>query len=140
MINPFAGPNDALWGSFLIKTESGITIFVSGDLAYFERFRELGSEFQIDLAIFNLGAYEPRWFMAGSHVNPSETAKAFLELNARHLMVVHWGTFHLGDEPVHLPPVDIRREMEALGNLHRLIHLDHGQTLFYDASKSVNIV
>jgi L-ascorbate metabolism protein UlaG (beta-lactamase superfamily) len=139
MRNPFVGPNDSLWGSFLIRTESGITVFVSGDLAYFDRFGELGEEFRIDLAIFNLGAYEPRWFMAGSHLNPQEAAKAFRELKARHLMVVHWGTFQLGDEPVHFPPLDIMREMEAQGMADRLIHLDHGQTLFYDESKNIRI-
>jgi N-acyl-phosphatidylethanolamine-hydrolysing phospholipase D len=139
MRNPFVGPNDSLWGSFLIRTDSGITIFVSGDLAYFDRFGELGEEFSIDLAIFNLGAYEPRWFMAGSHLNPQEAAKSFRALKAKHLMVVHWGTFRLGDEPVHFPPLDIKSEMEAQGMLDRLIHLDHGQTLFYDGLKNIRI-
>ncbi len=139
MRNPFVGPNTSLWGSFLVRTESGINLFISGDLAYFDRFGEIGKEFPIDLAIFNLGAYEPRWFMAGSHINPRETAKAFRELNAKHLMVVHWGTFQLGDEPVHFPPLDIKREMEAQGMLHRLIHVDHGQTIFYDASKNIRV-
>jgi L-ascorbate metabolism protein UlaG (beta-lactamase superfamily) len=139
MRNPLTGPNDSLWGSFLIKTASGITIYISGDLAHFDRFSELGREFEIDLAIFNLGAYEPRWFMAGSHVNPAETAEAFMELGAKHLMIVHWGTFRLGDEPVHFPPLHIREEMERRGVLHRLIHLDHGRTLFYDASKNFRV-
>ena len=82
----------------------------------------------------NLGACEPRWFMAGPHINPAETAKAFLELNAKHLLIVHWGSFRLGDEPVHYPPLEMRREMEERGMLDRLIHLDHGQTLLYDGS------
>jgi N-acyl-phosphatidylethanolamine-hydrolysing phospholipase D len=140
MRNPLKGPNDSLWGSFLIRTASGVTIYVSGDTAYFDRFRELGREYPIDLAIFNLGAYEPRWFMAGSHINPEETAKAFAELNARHLLVVHWGSFRLGDEPVHFPPRDIRREMEKRGIVDRLIHLDHGQSLFYDESKQIQVI
>ena len=48
MRNPFVGPNKSLWGSFLIKTASGPTIFVSGDSAYFKGFREIGREFSID--------------------------------------------------------------------------------------------
>jgi L-ascorbate metabolism protein UlaG (beta-lactamase superfamily) len=138
--NPLKGPNDSLWGSFLIKTASGMNIYVTGDTAYFDRFKELGKECSIDLAIFNLGAYEPRWFMAGSHINPEETAKAFTELNARHLLIVHWGSFRLGDEPIHFPPHDIKREMEKHGILDRLIHLDHGQTLFYDGSKEMHVM
>ncbi|MCJ7593310.1 MAG: MBL fold metallo-hydrolase [Desulfobacterales bacterium] len=140
MRNPLVGPNDSLWGSFLIKCASGMNIFVSGDTAYFDCFAELGKEFPIDLAIFNLGAYEPRWFMAGSHINPSETAEAFLELKAKHLLIVHWGTFRLGDEPVHFPPLEMKREMEGRGMLDRLIHLDHGRTLFYDGSGGMKIL
>jgi L-ascorbate metabolism protein UlaG (beta-lactamase superfamily) len=130
MRNPLEGPNTSLWGSYLLRTASGPTIYVSGDTAYFDRFREIGQEFSIDLAIINLGAYEPRWFMAGSHINPSETVKAFKELGAARLMVVHWGTFRLGDEPVHFPPIDLQREMEKEGILDRLVYLNHGETLF----------
>jgi N-acyl-phosphatidylethanolamine-hydrolysing phospholipase D len=128
MRNPLVGPNRALWGSFLVKGASGFNVFISGDTAYFDRFKEIGKTFPIDLAIFNLGAYEPRWFMASSHLNPAETVKAFMELNAKKLMIVHWGTFRLGDEPVHFPPLDIKREMKRQGLLDRLVHLNHGET------------
>ncbi|MEW6077415.1 MAG: MBL fold metallo-hydrolase [Thermodesulfobacteriota bacterium] len=131
MRNPLTGPNDALWGSYLIKGAGGITIFISGDLAWFDHFAEIRQVGDIDLAIFNLGAYEPRWFMKESHINPVETVRAFRELRARHLMVVHWGTFRLGDEPVHFPPRDIFSEMEKQGLSDRLMRLNHGQTLFY---------
>ena len=132
MRNPVTGPNRSLWGSFLIKTRSGKTIFIGGDAAYFDGFREIGKEFSIDLAILNLGAYEPRWFMKSSHMNPAEAVKAFQDLRAENLLIVHWGTFRLGDEPVHFPPIDIARELEKQGLSDRLVHLNHGQTLFYD--------
>jgi len=135
MRNPLVGPNRSLWGSFLIKTGGGLTIFVSGDSAYFKGFREIGREFSIDLAIMNLGAYEPRWFMASSHMNPPEVVQAFLELGADHLVIAHWGSFRLGDEPVHFPPQDIGREMQKQGLSHRLLRLNHGQTLFFDKFK-----
>jgi len=130
MRNPLIGPNRSLWGSYLFRTASGPNIFISGDTAYFDRFGEIGQEFSIDLAIINLGAYEPRWFMAGSHINPAETVQAFKELGADRLLIVHWGTFRLGDEPVHFPPIDLKREMERAGLLDRLVHLDHGETFF----------
>ena len=130
MRNPITGPNTALWGSYLIRSASGRTIYLSGDTAYFDRFAEIGQRYPIDLAIFNLGAYEPRWFMKSSHINPRETVKAFQELGAKQLMVVHWGTFRLGDEPVFLPPLDIRKEMDKAGLLHKLVVLNHGQTSF----------
>ena len=130
MRNPIEGPNTSLWGSYLLRTASGHTIYLSGDTAYFDRFREIGEEFSIDLAIINLGAYEPRWFMAGSHMNPAETVRAFRELNATKLLIAHWGTFRLGDEPVHFPPIELNEEMRKQGLVDRLVHLEHGQTLF----------
>ena len=134
MRNPLEGPNTALWGSYLIRTRSGATILVAGDSAYFDGFEQLGQMYDIDLAIFNLGAYEPRWFMAQSHMNPAETVRAFLELGAKEMMVVHWGTYRLGDEPVHFPAEEIRREMAACGLSDRLIEIRHGQTLRYGRS------
>jgi L-ascorbate metabolism protein UlaG (beta-lactamase superfamily) len=130
MRNPLEGPNRSLWGSYILRTKTGPTIFISGDTAYFDRFQEIGREFSIDLAIINLGAYEPRWFMAGSHINPSETVQAFKELGAAQLLVIHWGTFRLGDEPVYFPPIDMKKEMEKEGLSDRLVHLNHGETLF----------
>jgi len=130
MRNPLKGPDRALWGSYLIRSASGPTIYVSGDTAYFDRFAEIGREFDIDLAIFNLGAYEPRWIMAGNHMNPAETVRAFADLGAARMMIVHWGSFRLGDDPVHFPPLDIRREMEREGLSNRLVDVKHGETLF----------
>ncbi len=129
MRNPLTGPNLALWGSYLIRTRSGHTIYVSGDTAYFDGFEQIGREFDIDLAVFNLGAYEPRWFMAPSHMDPQETVRAFQELGARKLAVMHWGSFRLGDEPVHLPPIHLRAEMARAGLLDRLVNWNHGDTI-----------
>jgi len=135
MRNPLIGPNRSLWGSFLLKTKSGATIFISGDTGYFGGFREIGEEFSIDLAIFNLSAYEPRWFMAASHMNPRETVRAFQELRAKQLLIVHWGTFRLGDEPVYFPPVQLKQELDREGLSDRLLELDHGRTLSYERNR-----
>ena len=131
MRNPLVGPNTGLWGSYLIRTRSGATIYISGDTGYFDGFAEIGELYDIDLAIFNLGAYEPRWFMAPSHMNPEETYQAFRELGARHLLLAHWGTFRLGDEPVHFPPRDMLTVMEMHGAASQMFALSHGGTLVY---------
>ncbi len=130
MRNPVEGPNRSLWGSYIFKTAAGKTIYISGDTAYFDGFREIGRQFDIDLAIMNLGAYEPRWFMAPSHMNPRETVAAFQQLNAKKLMIAHWGSFQLGDEPVHFPPMDLRRELERENLLSRWIDIRQGDTIF----------
>jgi N-acyl-phosphatidylethanolamine-hydrolysing phospholipase D len=56
--------------------------------------------------------------------------RAFKELGAERLMVVHWGTFRLGDEPVYLPPIGLQQELKKEGLLSRLVSLEHGKTLF----------
>jgi L-ascorbate metabolism protein UlaG (beta-lactamase superfamily) len=130
MRNPIVGPNTSLWGSYLIKTASGHTIYHSGDTAWFDGFDQIGNEFDIDLAIINLGAYEPRWFMAPSHMNPAETVAALKLLRARKLIITHWGTFQLGDEPVHFPPLHLKRELEKQGLLDRWVDIRHGETYY----------
>ena len=131
MRNPVVGPNRSLWGGYLIKTAGGPVIYVSGDSAYFDGFEQLADDFDIDLAIFNMGAYAPRWFMAPSHMNPAETVQAFEEIKAGRLMITHWGTFQLGDEPVHFPPQDLRKALDEKGLSSRWIDLMHGQTHFF---------
>jgi N-acyl-phosphatidylethanolamine-hydrolysing phospholipase D len=130
--NPFRGPNRSLWGGYMIETSTGHTIYVTGDSGYFDGFSEIGQDFDIDLVVINLGAYEPRWFMASSHMNPKEAIMAFKELNADRMMIVHWGTFRLGDEPIHFPPKDLKRELKKEGIVDRLVDIRHGETFFLE--------
>jgi L-ascorbate metabolism protein UlaG (beta-lactamase superfamily) len=130
MRNPLVGPNRSLWGSYLLRTASGTTIYISGDTAYYDGFRAIGEMVDIDIAIICVGAYEPRWFMKGSHMNPAETVQAFQELGAKQLLLTHWGTFRLGDEPVFLPPIQVKEEMKKAGLSDRLIDITHGETFF----------
>jgi len=132
MRNPFTGPNTALWGGYLLRSAGGRTIYVSGDTGYFDGFADIGREADIDLAIVNLGAYAPRWFMARSHMDPAQAVQAFKDLGAKRLLAVHWGAFRLGDEPVYLPPVELAKEMAKAGLSDRLVHLAPGETLFLD--------
>jgi N-acyl-phosphatidylethanolamine-hydrolysing phospholipase D len=132
MRNPFRGPNRSLWGGYIIETSTGHTIYVTGDSGYFDGFSEIGQDYDIDLVVIYLGAYEPRWFMASSHMNPPEAVRAFKELGAKKMMIVHWGTFRLGDEPVHFPPNDVKRELKKEGLSHRFVDIRHGETFFLD--------
>ncbi|HKI49127.1 MAG TPA: MBL fold metallo-hydrolase, partial [Desulfobacteria bacterium] len=131
--NPLTGPNKNLWGSYLIRTKTGPTIFISGDTAYFKGFKEIGKRYGIDLAILNVGAYEPRWFMKQSHMNPAEAVQAAKDLKAKKILIVHWGTFRLGDEPVHVPPEDVRRELQKVNMTDRLLNIKHGDTLYFES-------
>ena len=130
MRNPFQGPNHSLWGGYMVETSEGLTIYITGDSGYFDGFSEIGQDYDIDLVVINLGAYEPRWFMAPSHMNPKEAVRAFKELDAKKMMIVHWGTFRLGDEPIHFPPNDVKKELKNEGLSDRLVDIRHGETFF----------
>ena len=79
--------------------------YFAGDSGTFHGFREIGRRSApLDVALLPIGAYEPRWFMRFQHMDPPEAWRAFLDLGARFLLPMHWGTFDLTDEPVDLAP------------------------------------
>ena len=96
----------ALWCGFVLDTPSG-RIYCAGDTAYqdgkiFSEIRNrCGSPL---LAILPIGAYTPRWFMSTQHTDPAEALQIAIDLGARHLLGIHWGTFPLTDEPWDEPP------------------------------------
>jgi len=107
--------NRSLWGGFVIEA-GGLSVYHSGDTAYFDGFAEIGRRFpRIDAALLPIGAYDPRWFMSKQHMDPREALDAFRDLGARTLVAMHWGTFKLTDEPLDEPPALFRREAEARG-------------------------
>ena len=102
--------NETLWGGFVIEGR-GARIYHAGDTAYFEGFREIGARFPgIDAALLPIGAYDPAWFMERQHMNPEQAVQAYVDLGARKLVAMHWGTFKLTDEPLDEPPRRLREE------------------------------
>jgi N-acyl-phosphatidylethanolamine-hydrolysing phospholipase D len=99
-----ASRNTTLWCSWLLDSGRRRYYF-AGDTGYFPGFAEIGRRFApIDVALLPIGAYEPRWFMAYPHLDPAEAYRAFLDLGARWLVPMHWGTFDLTNEPIDLAP------------------------------------
>jgi L-ascorbate metabolism protein UlaG (beta-lactamase superfamily) len=94
------------FGGFVIAAD-GRTIFHCGDSAYFDGFTEIGRRFNIDIALLPIGAYDPP---SGRevHMNPEEAVQAFLELRAKLLVPMHYGSFRLGYEPIDEPPARLR--------------------------------
>jgi hypothetical protein len=43
-----------------------------GDSVYFGGLKEIGSVFDINLVVINLGSYGQRWMMAENHLSPEE--------------------------------------------------------------------
>jgi L-ascorbate metabolism protein UlaG (beta-lactamase superfamily) len=95
--------NKTLWGGFLVRAGER-TVYFAGDTAYPGPFVEVAKRSdKIDLALLPFAAYEPRWFMRVSHMNPEEAVRAHLELGGPFTLGMHFGTFQLTDEPIDEP-------------------------------------
>lgn len=120
--------NKRLWGGFYIQTE-GKRLYFMGDSGYGPHFKlieeTLGSP---DYALMGVGAFRPIWFMHPAHTSPSDAGQAFLEMNGKHFIPMHFGTFDLSDEPL-LEPLDILKSSPELVD-NRMIDPVIGKNLF----------
>ena len=122
--------NMALWASFVIETPAGRIYFVAdsgyGEGRYFRSARERYGPFK--LAILPIGAYEPRWFMGGHHMNPEEAVRALIDCGAEIALAHHHGTFQLTDEPIDAPRLALSDALNAAGiSTERFTALRAGQ-------------
>ncbi|AZN39994.1 MBL fold metallo-hydrolase [Paenibacillus albus] len=130
--------NSSHWGGYVIERANEPTFYFAGDSGYFEGFKEIGSRFQIDVALMPIGAYDPEWFMGPQHVTPEEALQAFLDVRARVFVPMHYGSYRLADDT----------PKEALDRLHAehrrlklpsetLMIMPHGETKTFKSADSV---
>jgi len=90
--------NRTLWLSFLLETEGG-PVYFAADSGWGGHFADIGERYgPLRLALLPIGAYLPRWFMRGVHIDPDEAVRAHLALRARLSVAIHFGTFELGGD------------------------------------------
>ena len=91
VFNPKAGPTDAerAYGGnpagFVIMITGGPTIYHSGDTAYFKDMETIGEQYQIDLALLNIGGH--------FGMEPRMAARAAQSVRARLAVPQHYATF-----------------------------------------------
>lgn len=107
--------NQSLFGGWILESGSR-KVYHSGDTGYFRGFQEIGDRFRrLDVACLPIGAYLPPWIMRDVHTNPEEAGQAFLDVRARRMLPIHWGTFRLSDEAMDEPPRLLRAFLAARG-------------------------
>ena len=110
--------NKSLWGGWYIQYLD-YALYHAGDTGYSEDFKntknKLGSP---KYAFIPIGAYDPEWFMAASHVNPEEALQIMIDLEAEHAFGMHWGTFVLTDEDTLEPPQRLKKAINDKGNIN----------------------
>lgn len=95
--------NTTLWGSWMIES-AGFKIYFAGDTAYAGHFEKIGKKFEcIDIALLPIGPINPRKLIDEAHTCPAQAVKGFLDLNAKHLIPMHWGTFQSAYESFSAP-------------------------------------
>lgn len=99
--------NRDLWGGFYLKSqlESQNSIYYVADSGLHSGFFSgLAEKYGAPgIAIIPIGAYEPRWFMKYSHMNPDEAVQVHSVMGARKSMGFHFETFQLTDEAFDAP-------------------------------------
>jgi N-acyl-phosphatidylethanolamine-hydrolysing phospholipase D len=106
----------ALWASWAVTSRER-RFYFAGDAGFSEDFARIGAALgPFDLAALPIGAYLPVKMMRPWHLNPEEAVQAGIDLRARRLVGIHFGTFDLSDEPLDEPP----RRFRAAGEAERL--------------------
>jgi L-ascorbate metabolism protein UlaG (beta-lactamase superfamily) len=119
-------PDNRGYTGFLVEHPDG-TLFFPGDTAYFPGFREYGAQYDIDVALLPIGAYSPPAFRR-VHMNPEDALATLVDLRARHMVPIHWGTFVISYEPTD-EPVRWLHELAAERRLtERVAVLRHGES------------
>ena len=104
--------NKSLWGGWYINFND-YGMYHAGDTGYSKDFIDtrlkLGAP---KYAFIPIGAYDPEWFMAESHVNPEDAVQIMIDLEAEKAFGMHWGTFALTDEDTLEPPTRLNDSLE----------------------------
>ncbi|HSC83792.1 MAG TPA: MBL fold metallo-hydrolase, partial [Pseudomonas sp.] len=99
--------NRTLWMGFVITSPEGPLLF-PGDTGLGPEFALINQRFgPMRFAALPIGAYAPRWFMRDHHMNPDDAVQAHQQLQSRHSLAIHFGTFNLTDEGQFAPPRDL---------------------------------
>lgn len=141
----FFDRNFRLWSSFAVFLP-GSKFYFGGDTALpdhfplFDQIRDyVGGD--IDLAALPIGAYEPAFYMADSHMNPTEAVRVHQALEAKLSVGIHWGTFALSEEPMDEPPLKLQEAVAAAAAAARTTPQDtrvnfttvrHGESITVD--------
>ncbi|MGH7348732.1 MAG: MBL fold metallo-hydrolase, partial [Candidatus Rokuibacteriota bacterium] len=100
-----------LWASWAILGRER-RFYHGGDTGYFAGFKEIGRRLgPFDVAALPIGAYLPPEMMKWVHTTPEQAVQAFVDLDARAILGMHWGTFDLADEPLDEPPARMLAEI-----------------------------
>jgi L-ascorbate metabolism protein UlaG (beta-lactamase superfamily) len=117
------------YGGFVLRAGKH-SVYHAGDTAYFAGFGEIGRRLSPELALLPIGAYNPPQFR-NVHTSPEDATRAFLDLNARWMVPMHYGSFRLSHEPVEEPLQLLEQEARSAGIEDKVVVMEEGVTRFF---------
>ena len=114
------------FGGYVIRG-GGHALYHSGDTAYFDGFTHIGKRLKPEVALLPIGAYRPDSYR-GVHTCPEEALQAFLDLGARRMIPMHYGTFRLSQEPMEEPVERLMAAARLSGVASSVSVLPEGET------------
>ena len=105
--------NSTLWSSFAVRSERHC-VFFSGDTGLTTEYRDIRERLgPIDLAMVEVGAWDPAW--GDMHLGPDNALKAVTHLGADTFLPIHWGTFRLAMHPWDQPAEVLYAQRSTIG-------------------------
>jgi L-ascorbate metabolism protein UlaG (beta-lactamase superfamily) len=122
-----------IFGGYVLRHYSH-AVYHAGDTGYSPEFAEIRQRLYPKIALLPIGAYKPESFR-GMHMNPEDAVQAFLDLDAEHLVPMHYGTFQLSEEPMEEPLERLEKAAEQAGVSRSLDVIGEGETRIFPPEK-----
>jgi N-acyl-phosphatidylethanolamine-hydrolysing phospholipase D len=125
-----------LWASWGVKS-GGSSVWFGGDTGYRSvpdlspdeddydedhvypicpAFKQIGEHAgPFDLGLIPIGAYNPRHLLSSLHSNPYDSVNLFKDVRCKKAMAIHWGTWHMTEEPALEPSNMLKEAMVQAG-------------------------
>jgi len=117
------------FGGYVLRSANH-SIYHAGDTAYFDGFAEIGRRLKPEVALLPIGAYDPPSFRA-VHTSPEDAVRGFLDLRAKSMVPMHYGTFRLSHEPMDEPVKRLLADANRSGVKDKVFVLEEGVTKFF---------
>jgi len=107
--------NRSLWCGWVVK-HARLNFWFSGDSGYSDNLLEIPRRLgPFNLAALPIGAYAPKWFMRGQHMDPDQAVSLHQAMGQPHTVAIHWGVFELADESLDEPPEVLQQALRQAG-------------------------
>ncbi|PIJ51432.1 MBL fold metallo-hydrolase [Erwinia sp. OLTSP20] len=107
--------NRSLWCGWRIA-QPGFNFWFSGDSGNADTLLTIVQRLgPFTLLALPVGAYAPKWFMQGQHMDPAQAVRLFEAAGCPLTIPIHWGVFELADESLDEPPLILSQALQQAG-------------------------